>query len=78
MYGLFGWKDLMKYPNEIYKLGAFVGILDTAEGLMPIKKAGNNSNTLIMWMADIRDAGLINRGEHMEIQQRMIHGPGGI
>jgi len=46
--------------------------------LMPINKAGNNSNTLIMWMADIRDAGLINRAEHMEIQQRMIHGPGGI
>jgi len=78
MFGLFGWKDLMKYPNEIYKLGEWVGVLDMAEELMPPEYTENRSNSLIMWMADIRDAGIITKVEHMIIQQRMIHGPGGI
>ena len=75
---MFGWKDLMKYPNEIYKLGEYVGILDVAEGLLPPKHVGDRVTTLVIWMADIRDAGLITRAEHINIQQRMIHGPGGI
>lgn len=68
----------MKYPNEIHKLGEWVDVLDVAEGLMPPKHIGDRITNLVMWMANIRDAGIITRTEHMNIQQRMIHGPGGV
>ena len=72
------WRDLMKYPDEIYKLGPWIEVLDTAQELMPIKEGYSRSDTLIMWMARIRDAGLIGLAEHGNIAHRMIVGPGGI
>ena len=72
------WRDLMKYPNEIYKMGPYIEVLDTAVELLPIKDRGDRTSNLIMWMADIREAGLISYAEHSNIATRMIHGPGGI
>ena len=72
------WISLMKYPAEIYKLGEYIEVLNTAQELMPIEAGHSRSGTLISWISSIRTAGLINTMEHMEIQYHMIHGPGGI
>lgn len=79
MESIVAWRDLIKYPNLIDRMPIkTLELLDTLQELMPIFWDRDRLGTMLTWLRNSQEAGLIDYMDKDAIITEMIHGCGGM